>query len=261
MKQFLPSLVFMMCCHFTWAQNISGIINNYAQVTGIAGTIITTISSAGFSVGDQIVIIQMKGATIINTNIVSYGDITSLNDAGNWEFATIAAITGNDIIISADLVNTYTATNGKVQIVSVPSYCSVTITDTLSCQPWDGLTGGVLAFISGGTVTMNADINVSGKGFRPGPTCNNGTLNCSNTGYFYNPDNCLAGWKGEGIAEYVNAAQSGGRAKLANGGGGSNKGNSGGGGGGNYGAGGLGGFEDNSCGATGIQDFGGLALD
>jgi gliding motility-associated-like protein len=261
MKNYISFFLFLIVCNFTFAQNISGIINSYTQVTGITSTIITTTSSAAFLVGDKILIIQMKGAAILNTNTSSYGDITSLNDAGNWEFATIAAISGNDIIITADLINTYNTTSGKVQMISVPSYCNVTLSDTLSCQPWDGLTGGVLVFISGGTVTMNADINVSGKGLRPGPTCNNSTLNCNNTGYFYNPNGCLAGWKGEGITEYVNSAQSGGRAKLANGGGGSNKGNSGGGGGGNYGAGGFGGFEDNSCGATGIQGYGGLALD
>lgn len=253
------TLLLLCTCSLLQAQNISGIINSYAQVTAIAGTTITTISSTGFAVGDKIIVIQMKGASITTSNTSAYGDITNLNNAGNWEFATIASITGNDIVIAAPLVKTYTM-NAKVQLVTVPSYCNVTITDTLKCQAWNGLTGGVLAFTSGGTVTMNADIDVSGKGFRPGTACNTGAYFCNNSNWFLNPTNCLGGWKGEGIAEYVNNAQSGGRGKLANGGGGANPGNNGGGGGGNKGGGGLGGFEDNSCGLTSVQGIGGLGL-
>ncbi|MBK9729961.1 MAG: gliding motility-associated C-terminal domain-containing protein [Chitinophagaceae bacterium] len=259
MKKLLTVFVIICCCHLSVAQNISGIINSYAQVLAIAGTTVTAGSTAGFAVGDKIIIIQMKGASITTTNTSAYGDITNLNNAGNWEFATISAINGNDITVAAPFVNAYTTT-GKVQLVTVPAYCDVTITDTLTCAPWNGLMGGILAFMSGGTINMNADINVTGKGFRPGTACNTGFYACNNANWFINPTNCLGGWKGEGIAEYVNNAQSGGRAKLANGGGGSNPGNNGGGGGGNKGAGGLGGFEDNSCGITAVQGIGGLGL-
>ncbi|MBX7108132.1 MAG: gliding motility-associated C-terminal domain-containing protein [Chitinophagales bacterium] len=258
-KKILPVLLLLSCVRLASGQNISGIINSYAQVTAIAGTTFTTVSSAGFAVGDKIIVIQMKGASITTANTSAYGDITNLNNAGNWEFATISAINGNDITVASPLVKTYTV-NAKVQLVTVPTYCSVNIIDTLTCKAWDGLTGGVLAFVSGGTVNMNADINVSGKGFRPGTACNTGFFACNNANWFINPTNCLGGWKGEGIAEYVNNPQSGGRAKLANGGGGANPGNNGGGGGGNAGAGGLGGFEDNSCGATTVQGIGGLGL-
>ncbi|MEO6168116.1 MAG: gliding motility-associated C-terminal domain-containing protein [Chitinophagales bacterium] len=259
MEKNLIAILFLCFCGLSHAQNISGIINSYAQVNAIAGTIITVAIVTGFAVGDKVIIIQMKGASITTSNSSAYGDITNLNNAGNWEFGTITAISATDITLASPLVKTYTTT-GKVQLVTVPSYCDVTITGTLTCQGWDGLTGGVLAFTSGGTVIMNADVDVSGKGFRPGTACNTGAFFCNNSNWFLNPTNCLGGWKGEGITDYVNNAQSGGRAKLANGGGGGNPANNGGGGGGNKGAGGLGGFEDNSCGATGLQGIGGLGL-
>lgn len=240
---------------------ISGVINSYASVTAIAGTNLTVSSTAGFAVGDKIMIIQMKGAGITTSNTASYGDIVSYNDCGNFEYNYIAAIGFNTITIQSNLVKTYTVPSGEVQIVNVPFFCDVDITDTLKAQAWNGSTGGILIFESGGTVTMNADIYVSGTGFRAPAACNNGIHVCSNVNYYLNPNNCSAGWKGEGIAEYVNNNQSGGRAKLANGGGGSNRANSGGGGGSNFGAGGLGGQEDNSCGANTIQGIGGAALD
>ena len=77
--------------HQLRAQAISGTVNNYAEVTALAGTNITVVSAAGFSVGDRILIIQMKGATINTTNTANFGDITNYGNAGNYEFADISA--------------------------------------------------------------------------------------------------------------------------------------------------------------------------
>jgi len=240
--------------------SIAGIINSYASVSSIAGTTLTVSSTTGFNIGDRILIIQMKGATISTSNTSTYGDITSYSNSGNFEFAYIGNISGSTITTVGPLTNTYTTPSGEVQIVSVPFYCGANVDGTLTCQSWNGSTGGVLVFESGGIVTLNADIDVSGTGFRGQPPCGTGNLNCNNTNWYISVTNCNGGWKGEGIAEYVNTGQSGGRAKLANGGGGGNSNNSGGGGGGNYGAGGLGGYGDNSCATPDIQGIGGLGL-
>ena len=239
--------------------SISGVINSYAAVSSIAGTTLTVSTTTGFAVGDKIMIIQMKGVTISTSNTSTYGDISNYNDCGNFEFAYIANIVGTTITLVNPLTKTY-STSGLVQIVSVPFYCATDIDGTLTCQAWDGTTGGVLVFESGGLVTMNADIDVSGMGFRGQPPCGTGNLNCGNTNWYVGVTNCNGAWKGEGIAEYVNSNQSGGRAKLANGGGGSNPNNGGGAGGGNYGAGGIGGYGDASCSNPAIQAIGGLGL-
>jgi len=260
-RAFCTLNILLLSCPSLYAVNVSGVINSYASVSVIAGTNLTVSSTAGFNLGDKIMIVQMKGAGITTSNTVNYGDITSYNDCGHFEFNYVSGIAGNIITLQSNLVKTYTVPSGEVQIVNVPFYCDVTIIDTLKAQPWDGATGGILIFESGGTVTMNADIYVSGAGFRGQVPCNNGLHVCGNTSYYINPINCTSGAKGEGIAEYVNAAQSGGLAKLANGGGGSNRANSGGGGGSNNGAGGLGGDEDISCGINTIQGIGGVALD
>jgi len=238
---------------FTNAQGIAGIINAYTNVTNIAGANITVGATAGFAVGDQVMIIQMKGATISGVNNATFGNITALNSAGMYEFADITAIAGNIITLNNAPVNPYNTANGRVQLVTVPKYCLPVVTNTLTCAAWNGTVGGVLAF-EAGTLTLNSDINVTGLGFRGGNFITGGFC-CSNGNFAGNS----GGEKGESISEYIVGMM---RMKghQANGGGGSNCGNSGGGGGGNAGPGGLGGHQYNGCGAFDERGLGGLGL-
>ena len=47
-------------------------------------------------------------------------------------------------------------------------YDDATVTAALGAAPWDGTVGGVLAFECLGTLTLNAEINVTGLGFSGG---------------------------------------------------------------------------------------------
>ncbi len=240
------------------AQTISGIINHYSAVTAIAGNQITVTAGGLFQAGDYVLVIQMQGADIVTSNNASFGDISAYNNAGNFEWGRVASSVGNDVFLEKPLTKTYDIA-GKVQLVRVPAYCDAVVTDTLTCAPWNGSTGGVLALLCHGTLTLNADISVAGKGFRGGPTCI-GFWGCSNPNYYLNNNNCSGGKKGEGIHLVTVPAYTGGRGKIANGGGGGNPGNCGGGGGANVGGGGLGGYEYNLCFNT-LQGIGGQALD
>lgn len=254
----LSLLFFLVQEKNTVAQNISGIINIYKSVNNIAGNVITVSSSVGLNIGDKVLIIQMKGASVDVTNTAAFGNITAYNNCGNYEFGIITAINGNNVTLQFPLCHQYTIAD-KVQLVNVPQYTNPVVTATLTCAAWNGTSGGILIFEASGTLTLNADIDVSGNGFRGGQTCLAG-FGCSNQNFFLNfTPFCNSGQKGEGIAEWV-AGQDGGMGKLANGGGGGNPGNSGGGGGGNFGSGGLGGFEYSGCGATGVQGRGGALL-
>ncbi len=237
------------------AQTISGTINIYTKITNIASNNITVGSSAGFSVADKVLVIQMQGATLNQTNTSSCGDITSYNNAGYYEFATISAVNGNVITLQTPLCHAYDIP-GAVQMVRVPVYNDVTVTGTLICTPWNGSTGGVLVMEVGGNLTLNANIDVSGNGFRGGNLIHGG-FGCGNPNWIL--PSSQAGQKGESIAAYV-ANMDGARGKWAGGGGGSMPGNCGGGGGGNANVGGLGGKEYSGCGATGVQGSGGAAL-
>ncbi|PIB26904.1 hypothetical protein BFP77_14080 [Maribacter sp. 4U21] len=219
--------------------NISGVINDYTRVTAINcsfGGEIQVANSGAFSVGQKVLLIQMQGATIDQSDNSSFGTITNYNSAGKYEIQEIAAISGNNISMSYALENDYNI-SGRVQMVSIPEYVGASINGTLTCQPWNGSTGGVLIFFTD-FVEQTANIDVSGRGFRGGTRSSNG--NPGNLiGYRY-PLGNSGGEKGEGIAAYINNRQAG-MGAQANGGGGGNSQNAGGAGGGNYGAGGDGG--------------------
>jgi len=242
----------MPVCHYSHGQSVSGILNTYYQVTavnGVANTV-TVDNSAGLAAGQRVLILQAKGAAIAAANTSTYGDITALNNAGGYEFNTICSISGNDVRLRDQLVNAYNAT-GQVQLVTIPSYSSVVIAGAVTATPWDPVTGkgGVVVVEASGTITLNADIDVSGQGFQGGALVNYPTpvFDCSwtdNVNSYYLPmpasGDITGGRKGEAITGYI-VNEEYGRGKLANGGGGGNNANTGGGGGGNYGAGGIGG--------------------
>lgn len=93
--------------------NIGGMINSYAKVTSLNSSnsqlIIDNIfgNSSDFSIGSKVLIIQMKGATVHTDNNSNFGGIINLNNAGNYEFATVANKSGNTIWLES-LVRNYT---------------------------------------------------------------------------------------------------------------------------------------------------------
>ena len=212
---------------------------------------VTVTNSAGYSVGDTVLLIQMKGALIDQSNTFAYGNITDTLTSGNYEICIIASITGNDIVFQYQVIRDYDP-SGAVQLVRMPYYpndarLSSLGGGNLTATPWDPVTetGGVLAFCVGGTLSFanNRRIDVTTSGFTGGlnfmftQSCGFGTPPGN---YEYSVASLDGAYKGEGISlgDVNNPC---GRGKLANGGGGGNDHNTGGGGGGNYGAGGLGG--------------------
>ena len=234
---------FLFLFHFQVSAqtSISGIINIYTPVTGFGGcNSVNVQNSSGFTVGSKALIIQMKGADIDETNTSAFGTITDYHNAGNYEIIHITGISGNTIDYEFQLLNQYDL-SGKVQLITIPEYANVNITGTLTGANWDGTVGGVLIFIASGVVTMNADIDNSGKGFNGG----NYSLpfsQCHFTDYYYPFSSGSGAYKGEGITNIILNKETG-RGCLANGGGGGNAHNGGGGGGGNGAEGGLGGYE------------------
>lgn len=238
--------------------NSSIIINQYAAVTAIdpCNNRLIVDDASNFNAGDTVVIMQMKGAAIDSVNSGSFGTIASYNNAGTYEFNYVKNKTGNSIELKNTMLKQYDAANGRVQVIRVPYYQTVNLTDTLTCLPWDGSKGGVVILNSATDIKLNAPIDVSKKGFRGGQI--GGGFSCNNFNDWAVSVG-TGGTKGEGICEYIAGFEAGG-AKLANGGGGAYAANTGAGGGSNFGAGGLGGFQYNGC-STPTQSIGGDALD
>ncbi len=238
-----------------YSQNISGTINQYTSVTAIQSNAVTVANANGYNVGDKVLLIQMKGASITTGNVAAFGTITNYNNAGKFEFLVIASKNGNTLTFSNNICNAYTI-SGLVQLVRVPVYGNATITGNITGTPWNGSFGGVIAF-EASNLTFNANINAAGIGFRGG-TITNGFFACGDINYANGTAN--GGRKGEGISS-APVGQEANRAPLANGGGGSNSGNPGAGGGGNGGSGGRGGSEfSGSCAPNFSFGLGGFGL-
>lgn len=239
---------------------ISGVINQYTAVTNIFCDHIEVQDASFLSVGDRVLIIQMKGADINTSNTAAFGSVTNYNNCGRYEFATIVSLSGNEVGFQYQLLNTYEI-SGAVQLIRVPQYTNVTVSGTLRPQMWNGSTGGVIVMEVSGTLTLDAVISASGYGFAGSTSSTNPDGGCGNfINYFYPVSSGYGARKGEGIAE-VGVTMNGGRGALANGGGGGNKHNSGGGGGSNGSRGGRGGDQAFFCGQQPVGGEGGFAMD
>ncbi|MES2593423.1 MAG: gliding motility-associated C-terminal domain-containing protein [Bacteroidota bacterium] len=241
------------------------IVNEYTTLTAnaSAGSVSINVLASGLNTnnrfsgnlapGDLIMIIQMQGAAILgipdtatttsNPNDATWGSIVSYNNCGNYELRQVATVPNSTTItIDCGLTNNYTAL-GKVQIIRVPRYNTLTINTPgiLTCDAWNGVTGGVLAVESFENITINngGKISVSGKGFR-GAALFTPSSPRSQTLWYSSTSLTVSANKGEGIAGYdIDYITYGGkycRGAAANAGGGGNVWNSGGGGGANAGS-------------------------
>ncbi len=238
----LFSIIIILFWNITlYAQN--SYQNAFAQVLSLDTCGVMNITDTnGFEVGDKAIIIQMKGATINETNTPAFGSILSLKNAGLFEIITIDTIIGNFITTSFKPINKYDF-GGYVQLVSFKYNNLVNINQEIRATPWNGRTGGIIA-INAGVLNIDANINADAAGFRGGSgtspinTCNGLS---DNDAMFYPNNSWRSSSKGEGIAEFTVNKEFG-RGAQSNGGGGGNDHNAGGGGGGLYTAGGSGGI-------------------
>jgi hypothetical protein len=128
------------------------------------------VLSNGIAAGDEVVLINLQGAS---------GDVA---DVGNYEFITVESVTASTLTFTDSITKSFeggTPGNQKVVIQRVPHYTSVTISDSLTASAWDGLTTtpsgsagyytGIVSFRATGDVTVSGSITVSAKGYRGAP--------------------------------------------------------------------------------------------
>ena len=260
------SYIFVLCCLLASsignAQNISGIVNTYAKVNSISGSTFTVGTPAGktgariqdFNAGRKVLVYQAKGASIDESSGSSFGQVTSLGNAGKYEIATVVSRSGSDVILST-LVNTYDVA-GLVQLINFIPYGNRSVTGTLSAMPWDKNNGyGGIVIVEAKRLTLEGNINVDGQGFTGGSRSANNGNGCVTV---YRETNTIYGEKGEGISTYSTYTR--GQGPLANGGGGASTHNGGGGGGSNHGKGSQGGIGWNCSVSTNGGGFGGETM-
>lgn len=214
-----------------------------------AGTALPVESTSGFSAGDLVMVYQAQEVMAVDSGTPGPLDLTATG-AGRFELARVARLDGGTTLELTAPMNAAFPGGGLAQVVVVPEFTSVTIStgSALTAQPWNGSSGGVIAFLSQGAVVNNGEITATGAGFRGG--LSNVTQTCTGSGGL---DGAPNAGKGEGLAQGRYGASFAGRGNVGNAGGGGDTCNGGGGGGGNGGEGGKGGYS-----AQTTNDQGGL---
>lgn len=226
---------------------IGGVVNKYAKVS-LIDTLCDFVEVSNpehFMSGDKVLLIQMQGAQISETNTVSFGNVIDYHESGNYEYSDVMFVYENRVYLKSDILRSYN-TLASVQLVKTPVYQNAIVMNPINCPPWDGETGGIISIIIEGTIELRSHISTMGNGFRGGRIINFPTSQCTYVDYFASLGQGIGGQKGEGIARYISGKDYA-RGKNANGGGGGNVHNSGGGGGSNAGEGGKGGSEWINC--------------
>jgi hypothetical protein len=256
------------------ATDISGIVNTYHSVYDIvpAKACFLVTNAGALNENTRVLIIQMKGASILTGTGATFGDTTSLNQAGHYEVGTICAVIGDSVFLFHDILNTYDYTSGKVQMVQFAEYYSARVVGQIRPQLWDNAsgTGGVVAIAVDESLELTAPIYADTAGYKGGlfhlhsGACN--FFQQAGTAYAYDatdPSHLNGAYKGEGVAD-VPSTLDGAKGAPANGGGGGNNHNNSGGGGANLTAGGRGGGNTSSgpsgCNITNNMGLGGKAL-
>jgi hypothetical protein len=211
---------------------------------------VTVASSTGFAAGDLVLIWRpLDVGPVPTTDPV---DLTVWAATGRYEFARLAAVSANDLQLTAPIKHPALNAPGA-QVVRVPEYTTVVVPQGSTLRPahpWDGQKGGIVAFLATGDVVVDGAIDAVGHGFRGGQGV---VLQGVPSGCSLFPDpnvsEPLAGYKGEGIAT-PSGVGLGGWGRVVNGGGGGTCAfprypmGGGGGGGGHAGKGGEGGGDN-----------------
>jgi len=203
--------------------------------------------TSGFASGDVVLIHQTRGS-----------------EAGKWELARLSSV-GAQLVLTRPTEHNYVDGGGsadnQAQVVRVPQYstCTIDQNGVVTVHPWDGQTGGILAFLCSRTLQMSGTISANGS---------NGIFAPAGTDYA--PGAVGGGFRGgyarrgalhsqAGQGEGYPGMASGTRNANGNGGGGAGGGNGvegGGGGGGGHGTPGAAGYCPN-CGNSIGQGSGG----
>jgi hypothetical protein len=248
------------------AQSISGIVNTYHKVTGPEiinsghNIQISVDDASGLFPGQMLLMMQMKGAEINTGNNADFGSISDIGSAGNYELCLLNSINGNLVVLHS-LQKSYN-TSGAVQLIGIPTLNNAEVSGNITAPNWSDETGtgGVVALLDCGTLTLNAGINVNGRGFRGGAPADNSSSCGANV---FSNGNSAFGIKGEGISSNLSSNNNRSKGRNANGGGGGIPNQSGGAGGSGFHAGGSGGRSNAVtflCASDAKRAIGGIGL-
>ena len=183
-KYYLPAII-LVVLYLSPAFGQDTIVNQYTRILSVENKDTTDIfdsvivnNPSLFNPGDIAMFYQVKGLEIYAPGHPNEGKVNRGVGNPNTGIYTLIRVYDVDIPGKAVIFSTYLpkmkAPNpGEVnQLITVPSDDQFSTTRTITCLPWDSAegTGGVVAIIAGSKITLNSDIDVSGKGFIGGDT-------------------------------------------------------------------------------------------
>nr|WP_155894042.1 hypothetical protein [Cystobacter fuscus] len=210
------------------------VINRYAQVIGpvAPGDDVLLVEDAnGFSAGELVMVLQVMGLAPEPSPGASKPRAVPQDAVGQWEFARVARVEEGSLTLTEPLEHPYA--NQVTQVIRVPEYTRVHVQNgaSLRAVPWNGRTGGVIAFLATETLLNDGEISATGAGFRGGSHVPESFKTMSCMGMVV--DTSPSAQKGEGavVSQYgftemsreaMSTGGSGGFCPMAGGGGGGN---------------------------------------
>ncbi|MBN2800898.1 MAG: putative metal-binding motif-containing protein, partial [Deltaproteobacteria bacterium] len=179
------------------AAGVDELRNQYAAILDealpLGSHTLTLDDTSALATGDALLVIQMQHPTL----------------AGTWELARVASVSPTTVTLEAPLERDYASgvfggdSPAAAQVVRVPQYRDFTVAPgaTVTAPPWDGSTGGVIALMAQGTITVAGTLDAEGVGFRGGD--GGSGASCTNCGG-------QGGWGGETVTGFAPQGNGGG---------------------------------------------------
>ena len=127
------------------------VVTRLAAPVASGANSLNVIDGGGFGVGDKVLIIDLQGAA-----------------AGVWELIDLASAEGNTLTAATPLTKSFLASD-KVAVQRVPQYTTAQVSQDTTAPAWNASagTGGVLAFVAQGVVSIAKDarLHMDGRGF------------------------------------------------------------------------------------------------
>lgn len=137
-----------------------------------AASVITVVSTAGFSAGDIIAIQQTRDSSL----------------HGVWQLNSIASVGSGVLNLTYPLVSSFVDSGDDLcQIIKIPQYGDVNINSTLTLNSFSATAGGGFGVILSSTIIQGSSgiLDGNGKGFQAGPADAGGGPGYARQGYSY----------------------------------------------------------------------------
>ncbi|MBL7114099.1 MAG: T9SS type A sorting domain-containing protein, partial [Bacteroidales bacterium] len=265
-------IILIGCVLSTYSQASEVSLNEYSGIIKIINTqagnpdSVVVSDPDVFDNGDTVCFIQNKGALIYHpftekkSPEIAWGKVSDFKNTGIYGILVIREKLNDTIIFFAALPEMDPPSEGSVsQLIKINTSDVLNVNTDLTCKSWDPETGtgGVLVLLARHKIILNANINVTARGFKGAspfhfdPIADSSLEICATAPepFYIGSDSIITGFKGESFENSLFDLIKG-YNYVASGGGAGSGTLSGGGGGSNAAYGGFGGFVSEQCDIT-----------